>query len=306
MDAVTEARRLLRVSVGMPARNAAATIGRAIEAVQRQTLGDFELIVSDNASTDGTGEVYRARAAADPRIVAVRHPAPISAFDNFACVLQRARASYFVWAAADDLMLPTFLERAVAVLDARPQVVCCVPRVEFRDASGCSSPATGTFALLGSRRDNVARFLAQPGDNSRFYGLWRSEALRRSMTARGFYATDWAIVLASLRLGLHWEIPEVLIVRQPSERLKYVRALDVSGEPARRRLFPLLPFTRHVLLGRLLPLSPSSLFALVALNVSHHVEYARYAYPRYGEAAFRVGRAAARVLGVAAPGGEGS
>ena len=106
-----------RVSIGMPAYNRGPSITRAIESVLGQTLGDLELIISDNASTDETEEVCRRYAARDPRIRYTRHPGPIGGFPNFQFVLDAARAPYFMWLPPDDYALPRLLERAVAVLD---------------------------------------------------------------------------------------------------------------------------------------------------------------------------------------------
>jgi len=170
--------RVPRVSIGMPAFNKEATVARAVESVTGQTFGDLELIVSDNASTDGTEAICRRLAAGDARIRFTRQAAPISPFDNFRVVLDAARAPYFMWLPADDYALPRLLERAVGVLDARSDVVCCVPGVDFVEADGRRWRSSGTFALTGSLRDNVERFLEDPRDNSRFYGLYRRDVVR--------------------------------------------------------------------------------------------------------------------------------
>jgi len=81
-----------RASIGMPVFNRASTVGRAIESVLAQTFTDFELLVSDNASSDGTEPICRRHAAGDPRIRYTRHPATISGLDNFRFVLEQARA----------------------------------------------------------------------------------------------------------------------------------------------------------------------------------------------------------------------
>src|SRR5882672_1251712 len=116
-----------RASVGMPVFDRASTVARAIESVLGQTFADFELLVSDNASRDGTEAICRRYADRDPRIRYTRHPTTTSGFDNFRFVLETARAPYFMWLPADDYVLPRLLEQAVSVLDARPDVVCAVP-----------------------------------------------------------------------------------------------------------------------------------------------------------------------------------
>lgn len=286
-----------RASIGIPVFNGATTVGRAIESVLGQTLADFELLVSDNASTDMTEAVCRGYAGRDPRIRYTRHPKPISPLDNFYTVLEGARAPYFMWLAADDYVLPRLLEQALSVLDARPDVVCAAPRTEFLEADGSRRPAAGTFPLLGDVRENLCRYLADPADNSRFYGVYRREVMQRVLPRQPYHALDWAVVAATLLYGRHLELPEVLLVREDNDALKYTRTIDtIAGGPL-TRLLPLARFTRALLGPLRIPPHPSVLWALVRLNVIHHVMYSQYRYPRYGRIAHRVGAALER-LGV--------
>jgi glycosyltransferase involved in cell wall biosynthesis len=273
----------------MPAFNRAATLERAIESVLAQTFTDFELLVSDNASSDHTEAICRRYAAGDGRIRYTRHPATIRAVDNFRFVLEAARAPYFMWLPADDYVLPRLLELAVAALDARPDVVCAVPRAEFLAADGTRQPAPGSFALLGDVRDNICRYLVDPMDNARFYGLYRREAVQRVWPGDAYYGFDWALAAGTLLYGKHVELPEVLLIREANERDKYTQMIDVLGGSALARLLPLGRFTR-VLLGRLgVRPHPRVLYALLRINVIHHVMYCQYRYPRYGRAAHRLG-----------------
>ena len=278
-----------RVSVGVPTFNRASTVARTVESVLGQTFPDLELLVSDNASDDGTESICRGLAAADSRIHYTRRPTMISALDNFRFVLEQARAPYFMWLAADDYLLPSMLEQAVAVLDARPDVVCAVPRTEFLEADGTRRPAIGTFPLLGDARQNLCRYLADPADNSRFYGLYRREVVRRLLPAHTYYGLDWAVAASTLRYGKHVELPEVLLIREASDLLKYTRTIDALASGPLARLLPLARFTR-ALLGPLgVSWHPRVLCALLRINVIHHVMYCQYRYPRYGRLAYRVG-----------------
>lgn len=284
-----------RASIGIPVFNGATTVGRAIESVLAQSMADLELLVSDNASTDSTEAICRGYAARDPRLRYIRQPRSISALDNFRFVLDGARAPYFMWLAADDYMLVRLLEQAVPVLDARPDVVCAVPRTEFLQADGQRRPAAGTFALLGDLRQNVCRYLEDPADNSRLYGLYRHAVLKRVVSGRPYHALDWAVAAGTLVYGKHLELPDVLLVRQANDVLKYTRTIDdVPGGPL-ARLLPLGRFT-WALLGPLgIRPYPSVLWALLRLNIIHHVMYSQYRYPRYGRIAHRIGAALERL-----------
>lgn len=286
-----------RASVGMPVFNLEATVGRAIESVLAQTFGDFELLVSDNASGDGTEGICRDYAARDERIRYTRHPAPVSGYDNFRFVLDTATGPYFMWLPADDYVLPRLLEQAVAVLDARPDVVCAAPRGEFLEANGTRRAAAGSFPLLGDVRDNLCRFLADPTDNSRFYGLYRREAIRRAFPRAAYYGFDWVVTGGTLLEGKHVELDDVLLVREANDPLKYTQMIDALAAGPLDRLLPLGRFT-VALLGRLrVPPHPRVLYALLRLNVIHHVMYCQNRYPRYGRLAYRLGAGLERLGG---------
>ena len=286
-----------RVSIGMPAYNRAPTLARAIESVLGQTLTDLELIISDNASTDDTEAICRRYAAADSRIRYTRHRGGIGGFPNFRFVLDAARAPYFMWLPPDDYALPRLLERAVAVLDAHTDVACCVPQIEFLGDDGRRWPAEGTFPLVGTLTENLHRFLYDPRDNSRFYGLYRREVLRRILPPSGYHAFDWTVSVGTLLAGKHWELDEVLLVREASDPTRYTRMIDLSFDNRLARLVPLLPFTRAVLFGLRVPPRPSTLARLFRLNLVYHVMYCQYRYPRYGQLAYNVAAKVERAMG---------
>ncbi len=113
------------VSFALPVRNGAATIGQAIESVLTQTFEDWELVISDNLSTDGTSEICAAYAAADPRIRHVPTGRDISQNENFIEVFRLARGELFRWHGDDDWLEPRYAEKTVAALEATPGAVLC-------------------------------------------------------------------------------------------------------------------------------------------------------------------------------------
>lgn len=105
------------VSIGMPVYNAEKYIRGALDSLLSQTFTGFELIISDNASTDETGEICQEYAQKDWRIHYIRQAENIGPMANFQFVLSQAKGKYFMWAAHDDRRAPAFLERAVALLE---------------------------------------------------------------------------------------------------------------------------------------------------------------------------------------------
>ncbi len=283
-----------RASIGIPVFNLERTVARAIESVLDQTCGDFELLVSDNASTDGTEAICRDYAARDPRIHYTRQPVALGALENFRFVLEAAGAPSFMWLAADDYVRPRLVQQALAVLEAHGDVVCAAPRVEFVAPDGSRRPAPDGQALLGSVHENLCRFLRDPLDNSRFYGLYRREVLRRVFPRSIYYGFDWTVTAGTLLYGKHARLDEVLLVRETTEPHAYMRLIDdAPGWVA--RVLPLTRFTRAVLGDLRIPPHPRLLYALFRLNALHHVLYARYRHPRYGRLAYRLALIAKRL-----------
>lgn len=194
-----------RVSIGLPVFNGENYLAEALAAHLAQSMGDFELIVSDNASTDGTETICRWFAARDERIRYVRNPTNLGAAANYNQVLALAQAPFFRWAAHDDLLEPDFLAQSLAALEARPEAVLCITGARRIDAAGAellrwSSP------LHGSEQDRPsARFGAVVRTFhchwTEIFGLARRAALVRTMGHRPFRGTDIALIAELALLG---------------------------------------------------------------------------------------------------------
>lgn len=108
---------LVTVSIGMPVYNGAMHMRVALDSLLAQTFSDFELILSDNASTDETETIAREYAARDSRIRYQRQVSNVGATNNFNVVLNSAKGRYYMWAAHDDIWEPDFLQEMVAQLE---------------------------------------------------------------------------------------------------------------------------------------------------------------------------------------------
>lgn len=103
----------------MPVFNCIRYVARSAQSLLNQTFEDFELLIVDNASTDGTFEFVRSLNA-DPRVRVVRNERNIGAIPNFIKVLSLARGEYFMWAPGDDFWEPKFVALLVKELDQHP------------------------------------------------------------------------------------------------------------------------------------------------------------------------------------------
>src|SRR5512145_868606 len=117
-----------RVSIGLPVYQGARFIRNALESILAQTHEDFELIISDNASTDGTEAIVRAYAERDRRVKYHRNARNVGAAQNFNRVFSLASGEYFQWVAHDDVLAPACIARCVEVLDRERDVVLCYGR----------------------------------------------------------------------------------------------------------------------------------------------------------------------------------
>ena len=112
-----------RLSIGLPVYNGEKYLAEALEALLGQSYEDFELIISDNASTDGTAGICRRYEKQDSRIRYIRQPRNIGLVPNHNFVVGLARGELFKWAAHDDLYARDLLKRCVEALDENPQAV---------------------------------------------------------------------------------------------------------------------------------------------------------------------------------------
>lgn len=172
------------VSVGMPTYNNEKYLRESIRSVLSQSFANIEVIISNNASTDGSEEVIR-EFQADSRVRHVRQEKNVGAFANFQFVLNQARGTYFMWHAGDDLLRPTFIEELVLVLERHPSVVLAMCDVEVIDESG-NRLRTETIDSVRLDSDSTATsnrdlFFRYPIANRNYciYGLYRKQALDR-------------------------------------------------------------------------------------------------------------------------------
>src|SRR6266568_1753449 len=109
-----------RLSIGLPVYNGDAFLAESLEALLGQTFENFELIISDNASTDGTADICRSYAKQDSRINYIRQPRNIGCARNYNFLVEQARGELFKAAAHDDLYARDLLRLCVEALDENP------------------------------------------------------------------------------------------------------------------------------------------------------------------------------------------
>jgi glycosyltransferase involved in cell wall biosynthesis len=204
-----------RLTIGVPVYNGERYLRDTLDALLSQTFEDFELIISDNASTDATEEIGRAYADKDARVRYVRRERNLGAAGNFNALVGLSRSEYFKWAAHDDLVAPTFLERCIEALDADAGVILAYTRGRRIDDRG---------VLQGhyDKWDNRLR-ITDPAPHVRFhdaikiphrcfavFGVHRRDVLARTPLIDRHVGSDRTL-LSELALRGRWvQVPEYL------------------------------------------------------------------------------------------------
>lgn len=205
-----------RVSIGLPVYNGERYLAAALDCFLAQTFTDFELIVADNASTDRVGEIAQDYAARDARIRYHRNERNIGLSGNFNRVFELARGPYFKWAPADDVCLPTYLERCVAALDADPSVVLAYPATQFINAEDqpLDIQDPGFHLVSDAAAERLRYVLESEHWVNAVIGLIRADALRKTRMLPAYYGGDYRLLSQLALLGKFQEIPERLMLRR--------------------------------------------------------------------------------------------
>jgi glycosyltransferase involved in cell wall biosynthesis len=207
---------LPKVSIGLPVYNGERHVEDAIRSVVSQSFGDFELIISDNASTDSTGDICRGWAVRDRRIRYFRNPSNIGAAPNYHQVFRLARADLFKWSAHDDMLEPGFLESCVAAIDADERAVLAYTAARQVDGDGNRIGEIPRFSHVVSS-DPVERFrevVRNERLNLPIFGLIRAPALRATALPGSYHASA-RVQLAELALrGTFAFIPAVHFIHR--------------------------------------------------------------------------------------------
>ncbi|WP_375496977.1 glycosyltransferase family 2 protein [uncultured Nostoc sp.] len=200
-----------RLSIGLPVYNGEKFIKEAIDSLLAQTFEDFELIISDNASTDKTEEICRAYAEQDQRICYYRNDKNIGCARNFNRVFKLSSGEYFKWAAYDDLHAPDFIKKCVEVLDQDPTIILCHSQTYFIDEEG-SFLQNYDIKLKADALKPHKRFheLLTKHLCYQCYGVIRASALRMIPPMGGYGNADGILLLRLGILGRFYEIPEYL------------------------------------------------------------------------------------------------
>lgn len=218
------------LTIGMPVYNGEQFLESTLASILGQTFGDYELIISDNASTDQTEQICRDHAERDSRIRYIRQPRNAGAVRNWNLLPGEANGIFFKWASAHDYYDPPFLERCLDVLRKREDVVLAYTRTNLvrDDGSFIGHDPTDLAVMHRRPRDRFLRLMEHGGRNNSMSGVVRREPLLRTGLDR-FYPHGDKVMLARLAVaGKFWLIEEPLFYRRMGPASSFTHYGDAS------------------------------------------------------------------------------
>jgi glycosyltransferase involved in cell wall biosynthesis len=245
------------LTIGLPVYNGERFLRDSLDSILGQTFGDFALVVSDNASTDGSAEIVREYAERDQRIVLLCNDRNRGAAWNYNNAFAHCRSPYFKWAAADDMLAPTCVERSLAVLEASPPTVALVyPVTQVIDGQG---------SVVGTIEDRLAAAEGAPPHvrlrqvirnvvyGNVIFAVVRSDAMRQTRLHGNYPSADYVFLSELALAGEFREIPEPLFLRRLHEATSVLanptaealtQWFDTERSPVRRQALTL--FRQHL------------------------------------------------------------
>ena len=218
------------ISVGIPVFNGEKQIEKRIESIINQTYQNFEILISDNASTDNTSTLCEKLVKDKEKIQYHKQKINIGVFDNFNYLINNARGKYFVIASVDDIWEPTFLEKNVAILDTDKSIVGSIGRVEFFGKqvkkqnskiflikktirrSNFDPIHDHVLSVKGEYKEKAGKYL-RFNQGSFIHGLFRTEEVKKIKLDKFVFGWDLCFILAILKFGDLNVINEVLLYK---------------------------------------------------------------------------------------------
>lgn len=227
------------VSIGMPVYNGEKYIREALDSLLAQTFTDFELIISDNCSTDKTQEICREYAIKDSRIKYINQPENIGAALNFEFVLNAAQAKYFIWTASDDFWSNNWLELLYSSVSKCPYTAAFGEVVVVNQFSQTINHIAHEqkYNFVGAKLLRRVKFFLYPesmGKANVIYGMYSTEVLRKINILS--YSYDYILIFDLLdhieiksvpNTFLYKRLHDEAVGNQPNTINSYWKALKI-------------------------------------------------------------------------------
>ncbi|MEP3247750.1 MAG: glycosyltransferase family 2 protein [Sneathiella sp.] len=191
------------VTIGMPVYNAGAYLAEALESLLSQSFADFEIVVSDNCSTDNTREIVEVFAERDDRVRLIRQKENIGAMANFGALLGYARGKYFMWRSYDDWSDPNYIAELYKIMTDNSDCALAVPGI-VRTYPDKTVSGRASYPDINAKSElHRVKELLKYSKTGWLYGLFRLPEIQKAFKAAfdGFphiWAQDNLILLPFL------------------------------------------------------------------------------------------------------------
>jgi glycosyltransferase involved in cell wall biosynthesis len=204
------------VTIGLPLYNTAKIMEASLQDLLGQTFTDFELVISDNASSDETGSMCQALAERDPRVRYFRQETNVGIVENQNAVFRLARGKYFKWASANDRCDKQLLAECVNVLEQHSDVVLCFPRTRIIDSDDqvVRDCEEDLHLMDGAASSRFVKLLDRMALNNAFNGVFRADILKCALPMAPDLGSDLSMMAALTLYGKFYELPEFLFQRR--------------------------------------------------------------------------------------------
>jgi len=196
------------LTVGFPIYNGEKFLKRRLDNILTQSYNNFLIIISDNASTDKTEQICKEYQKIDPRITYVKQTKNLGGINNFLWLINNSNTEYFVWAAADDIWSPDFLENNIKNLQNNGDNVGSIGYVYYFDDERFSvdtfdknnytkQHVRSTDGTYEQRLQKYVNF----NQTSALYSIFRTNILKKSVVQHAIVAWDTALIFRALKYG---------------------------------------------------------------------------------------------------------
>lgn len=243
------------VAIGIPVYNGEKYIAETLDSVLAQTHQSLEIVIADNASTDGTHAILAHYEELDPRIRVIYNEVNVGAAGNYNLVLHEASSDFFAWLSADDVLEPTFIERNLQLLVDNPDAIGSYAEAKRIDQFGADRGdyrAAMAGMQLSSARPGVRFSSAVLGFPAIvLFGVYRRQAMLETPGHGAFIGGDRVFVSEMALKGRILRIDELLFRRRVHAEAysallnKQARAKWFAGDEAKAGFADLNRIKQH-------------------------------------------------------------
>jgi len=251
-----------KISIGLPVYNGEEFIQKKLNSLLEQTFSDFEIIISDNNSTDLTSKICKEYAKKDDRIIYFHQDKNIGGWKNFAFVLEKARYEYFLWTAVDDIILPQFLEETINILVSNKEVACVGSKMKLfgKTTSDLENNLNksiikkklkdfghmDTYSASGSYDKRIQEYFKNIRHNQIFYGIFRTIQIRKAFVKDEALWSDACTIFNILKFGELFVVDKILmyVFDGGQSRSGMLGVTKQNHYNLIKTIFPMSPFTK--------------------------------------------------------------